>query len=513
MNKDLTVLIIMDGFGIAPPSDTNAVTVADTPNYDALKAKYPFTTIKCGGRDVGLPDGQMGNSEVGHLNLGAGRIIYQPLTRVSKSIEDGDFFTNSALLKAMDNAVVHNSALHLMGLISDGGVHSHTDHALAAVKMAKDAGIKNIYLHCFMDGRDVPPSSGLGFIRELEKDLDKLGAGEIATVSGRFWAMDRDNIWERVERAYNAITFGEGIPAVSAEAAMQQSYDKGETDEFVQPTVVMKDGAPVCTVSENDSVIFFNFRPDRARQLTAAYIREDFDGFSRKKGYFPLTFVTMTTYDATFKNVSVAYRPMTYENTLGQYFAANGIRQLRIAETQKYAHVTYFFNGGVEKPNPLEKRILIDSPKIATFDMKPSMSAVEVTDAVIEQIKSKNFDAIIMNYANCDMVGHTGVMKAAVEAVEMVDACVGRVVEAVRVQDGKLLVTADHGNAEKMWDYEENVPYTAHTVKSPVPFIVVDDDYIGKPIRDDGRLADVAPTMLKLMGLPKPSEMTGESLV
>ena len=513
MKKDLTVLIIMDGFGIAPESDTNAVTVAKTPVYDALSAKYPTTTIKCGGLDVGLPEGQMGNSEVGHLNLGAGRIIYQPLTRITKSIKDGDFFTNPALKKAMDNAVEHNSALHLMGLISDGGVHSHTDHALAAVKMAKDAGIEKIYLHCFMDGRDVPPSSGLGFIKELDANLAELGAGQIATVSGRFWAMDRDNIWDRVELAYNAITFGEGVAAESAEAAMQQSYDKGETDEFVKPSVVMDGQKPLATVNENDSVIFFNFRPDRARQLTASYIKPEFDGFDRKKGFIPLCFVTMTPYDATFENVDVAYSPLTYENTLGQYFAANGIRQLRIAETQKYAHVTYFFNGGVETPNALEDRILIDSPKIATFDMKPAMSAVEVTDAVLEQIDAKKYDAIIMNYANCDMVGHTGVMEAAVEAVETVDTCVGRVVDAVKKLGGKLIITADHGNAEKMWDYEENGPYTAHTIGTPVPFIVVDDDYIGAPIKDGGRLADVAPTMLKLMGMEKPEEMTGESLV
>jgi len=513
MKKDLTVLIIMDGFGVAEPSDTNAVTVADTPTYDKLVAKYPFTTIKCAGPDVGLPEGQMGNSEVGHLNLGAGRIIYQPLTRITKSIKDGDFFENPALAKAMDNAIKHDSALHLLGLVSNGGVHSHTDHALAAVKMAKDAGITKIYLHCFMDGRDVPPSSGLGFIEELDRSLAELGAGEIATVSGRFWAMDRDNIWERVELAYNAITFGEGVSAKSAEDAMQQSYEKSETDEFVKPTVVMKDGAPVGTVKANDSVIFFNFRPDRARQLTASYVRPEFDGFTRKSGFLPLTFVTLTPYDATFKNVEVAYSPLTYENTLGQYFAANKIHQLRIAETQKYAHVTYFFNGGIETPNAFEDRILIDSPKIATFDMKPSMSAVEVTDAVVNQIEAKKYDAIIINFANCDMVGHTGIVKAAVEAVETVDTCVGRVVEAAQKLGGKLLITADHGNAERMWDYEENVPYTAHTVKSPVPLIVVDDDYIGKPIRDDGRLADVAPTMLKLMGMEKPSEMTGESLV
>jgi 2,3-bisphosphoglycerate-independent phosphoglycerate mutase len=379
--------------------------------------------------------------------------------------------------------------------------------------MAKESGIKKIYMHCYMDGRDVPPSSGLDFIKELEKSLADLGAGEIASVTGRFYSMDRDNIWERTQKAYDALTQGIGMTAPNAETAMQQSYDKNETDEFVRPTVILNGGEPVATIKPNDSVIFYNFRPDRARQLTSAFITEDFTGFERESGYIPLCFVTMTPYDATFKNVDVAYSPQTYKNTLGEYLAKNGVRQLRIAETQKYPHVTYFFNGGVEVPNENEDRILIDSPKIATFDMKPSMSALEVTDAVIEQIEAKNYDTIIMNYANCDMVGHTGVMSAAVEAVETVDTCVGRVLEAARKQNSSILITADHGNAEKMWDEVENVPYTAHTVDKLVPFILVDDDHIGEKLREGGRLADISPTILEVMGLEKPEEMTGESLI
>ena len=513
MKKDLTILIIMDGYGIAPESDTNAVSVANTPNIDMLMEKYPYTTIRCTGKDVGLPDGQMGNSEVGHLNIGAGRIIYQPLTRISKSIEDGDFFENPALLKAMENAKKYNSSLHLMGLISDGGVHSHTDHALAIVKLAKNQGIKKIYLHCYMDGRDVPPSSGLNFINELECTLNKIGAGEIATVSGRFYAMDRDNIWERVKKAYDCLTSAIGVHASSAQNAMQQSYENSETDEFVKPSVVMKDGKPTATISKNDSVIFFNFRPDRARQLTRAFIAKNFDGFKRKPGYFPVCFVSLTTYDATFKNMHVAYAPQRYNNTLGEYFGKNNIRQLRIAETQKYAHVTYFFNGGIETPNNLEDRILIESPKIETFDLKPAMSAIEVTDAVVAEIKKDKYDAIIINYANCDMVGHTGILSAAVKAVEVIDICVDRVVKTAKKHNGTLLITADHGNAERMWNEDENVPYTAHTAKSLVPFILVDDDYIGENLKEDGRLADIAPTMLKVMGLKKPEEMTGKSLI
>ena len=509
--KQLTTLIIMDGFGLRENTNDNAITHAKTPNLDALFAKYPHTQIACSGMSVGLPRGQMGNSEVGHLNLGAGRVVYQPLTRISKAIEDGDFFTNPALKAAMDNAVQKGTALHAMGLVSDGGVHSHMEHLLAVVKMAKDAGIKKIYIHAFMDGRDVPPSSGLGYIQQLEGELKALGAGKIATVAGRFWAMDRDNIWEREERAWDAMVKGQGVTAASAEEAMQQSYDKGETDEFVQPTVVTEGGKPIATIGENDSVVFFNFRPDRARQLTRAFVDPAFKGFERP--YFKTCFVTMTPYDETLPNVQAAFLPLTWKNTLGEYLSSLNLKQLRIAETQKYAHVTYFFNGGVEAVNPGEDRVLIDSPKIATFDMKPEMSAYEVTDEVEKRIASGEYDFIIMNYANCDMVGHTGVMEAAVKAVEAVDACVGRVVKAVQAVGGKLIVTADHGNAEQMWDEEANAPYTAHTVSNPVPLMVVDDRFLGCALKDGGCLADVAPTLLALAGIAQPEEMTGKSLL
>ena len=512
MKKPLVTLIIMDGYGCAKPDKYNAVTDAKRPNLEKLFDKYPHTTINCFGPYVGLPKGQMGNSEVGHLNLGAGRIIYQPLTRITKAIEDGDFFENEALISAMENAVKNSSALHLLGLVSDGGVHSHMDHLLACVDMAKRFGIKDVYIHCFMDGRDVPPSSGLGFINELEEDLKKISLGKIATIAGRFYAMDRDNIWERVSLAYSAIADGEGVTAESPSEAMQQSYDKGETDEFVKPTVILEGGQPTGMVRNKDSVIFFNFRPDRARQLTNSFIAEGFDGFNRKKGYLDLCFVTMTVYDAKF-TIDAAFKPQSYNNTLGEYLSNLGLKQLRIAETQKYAHVTYFFNGGEETPNKGEDRILIDSPKIATFDMKPEMSAYEVTDAVLKEIEAQKYDVIIMNYANCDMVGHTGVLQAAIDAVEAVDACIGRVVEALRANGGKVILTADHGNAEKMWDYEKNVPYTAHTVDNPVPFIVIDDERDDIKLYDDGKLADVAPTMLTMMGLEIPKEMTGKSLI
>ena len=512
MGKSLTTLIIMDGYGCAQPDKFNAVTEAKRPNLEKLFDKYPHTTINCFGEYVGLPKGQMGNSEVGHLNLGAGRIIYQPLTRITKAIADGEFFANEALVIAMKNAVENNSALHLLGLVSDGGVHSHMDHLLACVNMAKQFGINDVFIHCFMDGRDVPPTSGKGFIIELEKELAKIGLGKLATISGRFYAMDRDNIWERVELAYSAIADGEGVTAKSSVEAMQQSYDKGENDEFVKPSVILESDKLRGTINNKDSVIFFNFRPDRARQLTNSFINPDFDGFKRKKGFLDLTFVTMTVYDATF-DVPVAFRPQTYENTLGEYLAKQGLKQLRIAETQKYAHVTYFFNGGIETPNKNEDRILIESPKIATFDMKPEMSAYEVTDAVLKQIEAEKYDVIIMNYANCDMVGHTGVLQAAIDAVEAIDSCVGKVVDAVREKGGRLIITADHGNAEKMWDYEENGPYTAHTVDNPVPFIVIDDSRDDIELYDDGKLADVAPTLLDMMGLEIPKEMTGKSLI
>lgn len=512
--KDLTTLIIMDGYGIGNQgSATNAVEKAKTPNLDALFAQYPHTTIACSGMAVGLPNGQMGNSEVGHLNLGAGRVVYQPLTRVTKAIEDGEFFNIPAMKEAMQNALDKGSTLHVMGLVSDGGVHSHMDHLLAVVKMARDAGLQKIYIHAFMDGRDVPPSSGEGYIKDLEAKLAELKAGRIATVAGRFYAMDRDNIWDRVKLAYDAMVLGEGVPATSAVQAMEQSYAKGETDEFVKPTVIMENGKPLATIEEGDSVVFFNFRPDRARQLARTFVDPDFTGFTRAKGYFPTYFVTMTPYDATLPNVHVAFEPQVWENTLGEYLASLGKKQLRIAETQKYAHVTYFFNGGVEAVNEGEDRVLIDSPKIATFDMKPEMSAYEVTDEVEKRIASGEYDVIIMNYANCDMVGHTGVMEAAVKAVEAVDTCVGRVVRAVQKVGGRLIVTADHGNAEQMWDDEENVPYTAHTVSNPVPFIVVDDRYVGKQLQEGGRLCDVAPTLLAMMGIAKPEEMTGKSLL
>jgi 2,3-bisphosphoglycerate-independent phosphoglycerate mutase len=513
MKKDVSVLIIMDGWGEAPPKSDNAITVADTPNMDRLRAKYPDTTIVPFGLDVGLPEGQMGNSEVGHLNLGAGRIVYQPLTRVSKSIADGDFFKNEALVDAMDNAKQKGTALHLMGLVSDGGVHSHNTHLYALLEMAKQHGLTEVYVHCYMDGRDVPPQSGRDYIIELEDKLKEIGVGRIATVSGRFYAMDRDNIWERVKRAYDALVLGKGVTAPDAVTAMQQSYDKGETDEFVQPTVVLTDGKATATIQKDDSVIFFNFRPDRARQLTHSFIDPDFDGFERARGYFPVYFVSMTTYDATFQNIHVAFGPLSYSNTLGEYLSKLGLRQLHIAETQKYAHVTYFFNGGVEKPYPGEDRVLIDSPKIENFADKPEMSAYEVTGEVVRRIESGVYDAVIMNYANCDMVGHTGEMDAAVKAVGAVDTCVGRVVDAVEKVGGRLIITADHGNAEKMWDEENDEPYTAHTVNDPVPLIVVDDRCIGCALRRDGRLADVAPTLLDIMGLPKPGEMTGESLI
>ena len=512
--KDLTTLIIMDGYGIGNEGNAaNAVEKAAKPNLDALFARYPHTTIACSGMAVGLPNGQMGNSEVGHLNLGAGRVVYQPLTRVTKAIEDGEFFEIPAMKEAMQQALDKGSALHVMGLVSDGGVHSHMDHLLAVVKMARDAGISKIFIHAFMDGRDVPPSSGEGYIRDLESKLAELKAGRIATVAGRFYAMDRDNIWDRVQLAYDAMVLGEGVPAGSALQAMEQSYAKGETDEFVKPTVIMEKGKPLATIGEGDSVVFFNFRPDRARQLARTFVDPDFTGFTRAKGYFPTYFVTMTPYDATLPNVHVAFEPQVWKNTLGEYLASLGKKQLRIAETQKYAHVTYFFNGGVEAVNEGEDRVLIDSPKIATFDMKPEMSAYEVTDEVEKRIASGEYDVIIMNYANCDMVGHTGVMEAAVKAVEAVDTCVGRVVRAVQKAGGRLIVTADHGNAEQMWDDEENVPYTAHTVSNPVPFIVVDDRYVGKQLQEGGRLCDVAPTLLAMMGIPQPEEMTGKSLL
>ena len=502
MKKPL-VLMILDGFGIAP-NEGNAIAAAKHPNMDKIFAENPHTQIGASGMDVGLPDGQMGNSEVGHTNIGAGRIVYQELTRITKSAQDGDMDKNEALLKAMNNAKDNGKALHFMGLLSDGGVHSHNTHLYALLEMAKRVGVEKVFVHCFMDGRDVPPSSGKDYVKELMDKLEEIGVGKIATVMGRYYAMDRDNRWERVEKAYAAMVYGEGEQAECPLCAMQNSYDKEVTDEFVVPTVV-KGAEPI---SEGDSVIFYNFRPDRAREITRTLVDPDFTGFERKKGFFPLTYVCMTQYDATMPNVEVAYKPESLVNTFGEYISNKGLTQLRIAETEKYAHVTFFFNGGVEKQYPGEDRILVKSPAVATYDLQPEMSAYEVTDKMVEAVKSGKYDALILNYANCDMVGHTGVFEAAVKAVEAVDTCVGRVVEAVKEMGGCVLLTADHGNADKMVD-EDGTPFTAHTT-NPVPFCVINHPC---QLREGGRLADIAPTMLKVLGLEQPAEMTGESII
>ena len=502
MKKPL-VLMILDGFGIAP-TEGNAIAAANKPNLDKIFAENPHTQIGASGMDVGLPDGQMGNSEVGHTNIGAGRIVYQELTRITKSAQDGDMDKNEALLKAMNNAKDNGKALHLMGLLSDGGVHSHNTHLYALLEMAKRVGVEKVFVHCFMDGRDVPPSSGKDYVKELMDKLEEIGVGKIATVMGRYYAMDRDNRWERVEKAYAAMVYGEGEQADCPLCAMQNSYDKEVTDEFVVPTVI-KGAEPI---SEGDSVIFYNFRPDRAREITRTLVDPDFTGFERKKGFFPLTYVCMTQYDATMPNVEVAYKPESLVNTFGEYISNKGLTQLRIAETEKYAHVTFFFNGGVEKQYPGEDRILVKSPAVATYDLQPEMSAYEVTDKMVEAVKSGKYDALILNYANCDMVGHTGVFEAAVKAVEAVDTCVGRVVEAVKEMGGCVLLTADHGNADKMVD-DDGTPFTAHTT-NPVPFCVINHPC---QLREGGRLADIAPTMLKVLGLEQPAEMTGESII
>ena len=495
--------MILDGFGIAP-AEGNAIAAAKKPNLDKIFAENPHTQIGASGLDVGLPDGQMGNSEVGHTNIGAGRIVYQELTRITKSAQEGDMDKNPALLKAMENAKENGKALHLMGLLSDGGVHSHNTHLYALLEMAKRVGVEKVFVHCFMDGRDVPPSSGKDYVKELMDKLEEIGVGKIATVMGRYYAMDRDNRWERVEKAYAAMVYGEGEQAECPLCAMQNSYDKEVTDEFVVPTVV-KGAEPI---EAGDSVIFYNFRPDRAREITRTLVDPDFTGFERKKGFFPLTYVCMTQYDATMPNVEVAYKPESLENTFGEYISKQGMTQLRIAETEKYAHVTFFFNGGVEKQYPGEDRILVKSPAVATYDLQPEMSAYEVTDKMVEAVKSGKYDALILNYANCDMVGHTGVFEAAVKAVEAVDTCVGRVVEAVKEMGGCVLLTADHGNADKMVD-TDGEPFTAHTT-NPVPFCVINHPC---QLREGGRLADIAPTMLKVLGLPQPAEMTGESII
>lgn len=508
MSKKPVMLMILDGFGISSNLDGNAVRAAKKSNYDALKSKYPHTVLAASGLDVGLPEGQMGNSEVGHLNIGAGRIIYQELTRITKEIEEGNFYNNEAFNYAIDQAIKNNSAVHLMGLLSDGGVHSHISHLKALIKLCRMKNAPKVYVHCFLDGRDVAPGSAVGFIKDLEEYMKAEGIGEIATISGRYYAMDRDNRWERIQLAHRAMVSGEGNRFESAEAALEAAYHDNKTDEFVIPSVVMKGDKPVASIKDNDSVIFFNFRPDRAREITRSLIDADFSGFERKP--LKLTYICMTQYDKTIENVMIAYKPQHYVNTLGEYVSKCGLNQLRIAETEKYAHITFFFNGGVEKENEGEDRVLIPSPKVATYDLKPEMSAYEVTDAVLKKLDEDKYDMIILNFANPDMVGHTGVMEAAVKAIEAVDECLGKVVDKILSLDGTVFITADHGNAENMIDYSTGKPMTAHTTNL-VPFIYVSNH--SKDMREKGRLADIAPTMLKEMKLEIPEEMNGTPLV
>lgn len=510
MAKNPVMLMILDGFGISNYEDGNAVKAAKHPNFTKLWNEYPHTEIGASGLSVGLPNGQMGNSEVGHLNIGSGRIIYQALTRITKSIEDGDLFENKALVKAVDNAIKNNSSLHLLGLLSDGGVHSHIEHLKGLLMLAKKKGLEKVYVHAFLDGRDTPPSSAINYVAEIEDYMKEIGIGTIATVSGRYYAMDRDNRWERVELAYNALVLGKGEYANSAKEAIERSYHDNKTDEFVLPTVITKNSKATDVIKNRDSVIFFNFRPDRARELTRALNDKAFEGFNRDN--LDLTFVTMTQYDKTIENVEIAFKPEVYSNTLGEYISKLGKKQLRIAETEKYAHVTFFFNGGVETPNENEDRALIPSPKVATYDLKPEMSAYEVTDEVLKRIDTDEYDVIILNYANPDMVGHTGVIEAAVKAVETVDECLGKVVDKILEKKGTVLITADHGNCEQMIDYSNGNPMTAHTTNL-VPFVYVSEEAKGKELRPDGILADIAPTMLTVMGAEVPTEMTGKSII
>jgi len=509
MNKKLVTLIIMDGFGINENEKGNAIKAANKPNLDSYMDKYPHSRIKTSGLAVGLPEGQMGTSEVGHMNLGAGRVVYQELARISKSIEDGDFFKKEEFLGAIENCKKNNSKLHLYGLLSEGGVHSHTNHLYALLKLAKENGLTDVYVHCFLDGRDVPPTSGKGYVEKLQEKLKEIGVGKIATVMGRYYIMDRDKRWERLQLGYDAMVLGKGEFAEDPVEAVQISYDREETDEFVKPFVITEDNKPVATIDANDSIIFYNFRTDRAREITWALMNQDFDGFERAKGYFPLYYVCMTQYDENLKNVQIAYKPEELKNKFGEYVSSLGLNQLRIAETEKYAHVTFFFNGGVEEVCSGEDRILVPSPKVATYDMKPEMSAYEVCEKAVEAIDSQKYSVVILNFANPDMVGHTGDMNAAIKAVEVTDECVGKVVDAVLAQDGAVLITSDHGNADVMYNYETNEPVTSHTTND-TPFILIGTD--AKKVKD-GALCDIAPTMLKLMGVEQPVEMTGESLI
>jgi 2,3-bisphosphoglycerate-independent phosphoglycerate mutase len=508
MSKKPVMLMILDGFGLSSNLEGNAVNAANKPNYDNITKKYPHTKLRASGLDVGLPEGQMGNSEVGHLNIGAGRIIYQELTRITKEIKEGNFFKNPAFNEAIDKAIKANSSLHLLGLLSDGGVHSHIDHLKALIKLAKDKGAKNVYVHAFLDGRDVQPGSALKYISELEEYMNEIGIGKIATVCGRYYAMDRDKRWERVELAYNAMVLSKGEENSSAIETVKSAFHDNKTDEFVLPTVIMEQGKPVAAIRNNDSVIFFNFRPDRAREITRALNDKEFDGFKRET--LNLNYVCTTQYDISIENVGVAYTQESFTNTLGEYVSKMGKNQLRIAETEKYAHVTFFFNGGVEAPNDNEDRALIPSPKVATYDLKPEMSAYEVTEELLKRLDSDLYDMIILNFANPDMVGHTGDFKAAKKAIETVDECLGKIVNNVLEKDGTIFITADHGNAEQMIDFSSGKPMTAHTTNL-VPFTYVSNH--GKGLKDTGILADIAPTMLEAMGLPVPKEMTGKSLI
>ncbi len=510
MSKKPVVLMILDGYGLNEKTEGNAVALANTPVMDRLMSEYPFVRGNASGMAVGLPDGQMGNSEVGHLNMGAGRIVYQELTRITKEIQDGEFFQNEALLNAMNNCKKNNSALHTFGLLSDGGVHSHITHLFGLLEMAKREGLSKVYVHAFLDGRDTAPTSGKDFMKELCDKMEELGIGEVATVTGRYYAMDRDNRWDRVEKAYKAITQGEGVEAEYPVKAIEDSYAADVTDEFVKPTVIIKNGAPVAMIQDGDSVVFFNFRPDRAREITRTFCADEFDGFERPER-IKTTYVCFTEYDVTIPNKEIAFKKVSIENTFGEFLAAHHMTQARIAETEKYAHVTFFFNGGVEEPNEGEDRILVKSPKVATYDLKPEMSAYEVCENLTNAIRSGKYDVIIINFANPDMVGHTGIESAAIKAVEAVDECVGKAVEAVKETDGVLFICADHGNAEQLIDYETKESFTAHTTNQ-VPFILVNADSSYK-LREGGCLADIVPTLIEIMGLEQPKEMTGKSLL
>ena len=509
MEKKTTMLMILDGFGINENENGNAVKLANTPNIDKLMKTCPTTEIYTSGLKVGLPEGQMGNSEVGHTNIGAGRIVYQELTRITKSIEDGDFFSIPEFIEAIENCKKNNSKLHIMGLLSDGGVHSHMRHLFGLLELAKRKDFEEVYVHCFLDGRDTPPASAEGYIMKLQEKMKEKGVGKIASISGRFYSMDRDKRWNRIQKTYDAMVNGIGEKSASPITAIESSYQKEIFDEFVEPTVICNGDKPVATISKNDSVIFFNFRPDRAREITRTLVDTNFEDFETKKD-LNLFFVCMTQYDETMPNVKVAFKPTTLVNTFGEYISDKGMTQLRIAETEKYAHVTFFFNGGEEKQYPGEDRILVPSPKVATYDLQPEMSAPIVTEKVVEAINEDKYNAIILNFANPDMVGHTGSLPAAIKAVETIDECVQKVVDAMLAHNGTILITADHGNCEQMIDYKTGEPHTAHTT-NPVPLILVTNDETLKV--KSGKLADLAPTMLEILGIEKPEEMTGESIL